>query len=186
MRRMLVLMATLAAVAAGCVQDRGQTEGDQVVASAQTEHKHLEELEPLFGPGNAQLVVAKPTTVRAYRLADDSFYQADVADYEVISGPVDVGDELAMQAAALLLDPDSYLWDAAKGCEPVYGVRLEFVQGETTVDVAFCFDCDILSVYTQGKAVGGEDFDNIRPQLVGIMQKIFPKDEAIQSLKANG
>jgi hypothetical protein len=51
-----------------------------------------------------------------------------------------------------------------------------------TVDVVFCFQCDILSVYQNGVAVASEDFDPIRPALVPLMKKLFPKDGEIQSL----
>jgi hypothetical protein len=39
-----------------------------------------------------------------------------------------------------------------------------------------------LSVYHKGVAVASEDFDPLRPALVPIMKKIFPKDGEIQSL----
>ena len=138
----------------------------------------------LFGTGEAQDVIARPTKVRAYRLADNSFYQPAVADYKTTAGPIDVDDAVARETSQLLVDVDSYLWDTAKGCEPIFGVRLEFTQGDKTADVFLCFECDILSVYYQGKPVGGEDFDRIQPQLVGIVKQIFPDDETIQSLKA--
>ena len=71
-----------------------------------------------------------------------------------------------------------------KGCEPIFGVRLEFTQGDKAVDLFFCFECDILAVYFGGKPVGSEDFDTMRPQLVEIAQKVFPEDKVIQGLKA--
>jgi hypothetical protein len=86
------------------------------------------------------------------------------------------------QLAALLLDPRSYVWNEAKGCDPLYGVRLEFKRKDETVDVIFCFECDILTVYHNGVAGSGEDFDPIRPALVPLMKEIFPKDGEIQSL----
>ena len=142
-----------------------------------------EKLDSLFGTAGAQAAVAKPKKVTAYRLADNSFYQPMVADYKTTAGPVEVDDDVAIQASKLLLDVDSYLWDAAKGCEPIFGVRLNFVQGDESTDVLFCFECDILTVYHQGKPIGGEDFDKIRPKLVEIVKKIFADDQAIQRLK---
>lgn len=143
-----------------------------------------ERLSSLFGDKEAQAVVAKPTKVHAYRLADNSFYQRAVKDYKTIAGPVAVEDALAKSLGQVLLDEKSYLWDVGKGCDPSYGVRLEFIQADKTTDVFFCFDCNILDVYVNGKPVGGEDFDDVRPQLVKAMQKIFPDDKVIQGLKA--
>ena len=141
------------------------------------------DLGEVFGSGGAREVIGKPAKVQAYRLVDDSFYQPTVKDYKTAAGPIDVSDELAQQTSKLLLDPDSYRFNAAKGCEPIYGVRLSFAKDDQVTDVFFCFDCDILSVYFQGKPVGGEDFDDIRPQLVKIVKQVFPDDEAIQGLK---
>ena len=146
---------------------------------------HAGDLEKLFGKGGARDVIAEPEKVQAYRLAEESFYQPTVNDYETIAGPVAVKGELAKATSKLLLADDSYLREVGKGCEPIYGVRMEFMQGKKKADVFFCFGCDILTVYFQGKPVGSEDFDKIRPQLVKIAKQIFPGDEAIQGLKEN-
>jgi hypothetical protein len=138
-------------------------------------------LDGLFPPEVAALVKS-PATVTAYRLSEGSTYRAKVADYKTMGDPVDVDGETKKQLAEVLIDPRAYLWDVAKGCDPLYGVRLEFKRKNETVDVVFCFECSILSVYRQGEAVASEDFDPIRPPLVAVMKKIFPKDGEIQSL----
>lgn len=143
-----------------------------------------ERLNRLFGDKESQAVVAKPMKVQAYRLPDDSLHQPTVKDFKTIAGPVAVDDALAKSVSQLLLDEKSYLWEVGKGCEPSFGVRLEFTQGDKSTDVFFCFDCNILEVYVNGKPVGSEDFDDVRPQLVKAMQKIFPDDKVIQGLKA--
>lgn len=135
-------------------------------------------------PAEVAAIVKSPATVTAYRLADSSTYRAKIADYKTVGDPVDVDAETMKQLAETLLDPRGYLWDLAKGCDPLYGVRLEFKRKDETVDVVFCFQCDILSVYHNGVAGESEDFDPIRPALVPLMKKIFPKDGEIQSLNA--
>lgn len=164
MRSTLLLTLGLLALASGCTADENR--------------------DSVFGTAGAQAIVAKPEKVRAYRLADNSFFQPMVADYKTVAGPTAVDSAEATETSKLLLDQNSYVKDSAKGCEPIFGVRLEFVQGDNTTDVLFCFECDILTVYHQGKPVGGADFDKIRPKLVGIVQRIFPNDETIQGLKA--
>ena len=142
-----------------------------------------ERLDSLFGNEEAQAVVAKPTKVQAYRLPEETTKKT-VKDYKMIAGPVAIDDALAKSLGQLLLDEKSYSWDTGKACDPLHGVRLEFIQGEKTTDVFFCFSCDILAVYVNGKSVGSADFDAMRPHLVKIMQRIFPDDKAIQGLKA--
>lgn len=142
----------------------------------------VERVGDLFGGKEAQAVVAKPMKVQAYRLDDDSVTKPTVKDYKMIAGPEAVDDALAKSLSQLLLDEKSYSWGRGKACDPLFGVRLEFVQGDKATDVFFCFECDILQVYANGKPVGSADFDNVRPQLVKLMQKIFPADKTIQGL----
>jgi hypothetical protein len=143
-----------------------------------------EDLDPLgkLFPAEVAAIVKSPATVTAYRLADSSTYREKIADYKTMGDPVDVDAEMMKQLAESLLDPRGYLWDLAKGCDPLYGVRLEFKRKDETVDVVFCFQCDILSVYHHGASVASEDFDPLRPALVPLVKKIFPKDGEIQSL----
>ncbi len=143
-----------------------------------------ERLNSLFGEKGAQAVVAKPSKVQAYRLAEFSVTRPNVKDYKMLSGPIAVDEALAKSVGQLLLDEKSYLWDVGKGCEPIFGVRLEFVQSDKSTDIFFCFECDILEVYFNGKRIGSEDFDDVRPQLVKVIKQIFPEDKVIQGLKA--
>jgi len=140
-------------------------------------------LTPLFGSSQAIDTVKNASTVRAFRLPSPSYYNESLSDYETTAGPINVAEASASQLRSLLLDPTVYDWESAKGCEPDYGVRIQFQHGTDEVDVLLCFACDILTVYHNGKAVGGEDFDEISSQLVAIAKDLFPDDEAIQSLE---
>lgn len=137
----------------------------------------------VFGSQEAAGVVRNATTVQAYRLKAPSYHQDTLDKYEETAGPIAVPADIANQLKQLLLDPDSYELDKAKSCEPVYGVRIEFVHQGRKVDVLLCYDCMILSVYDGGRYAGGEDFDRINGKLVAIAKKLFPKDETIQELK---
>lgn len=55
--------------------------------------------------------------------------------------------------------------------------------GDASLDILFCFYCDSLVFYLNGKAKGGGLFDPMQPQLVPIMKSLFPDDDSIQSLK---
>jgi serine protease inhibitor len=140
-------------------------------------------MKTLFGDKEAMNVVAKPTKVQAYRLADDSFTKPTVKDFKMKYGPVAVDDALAKSMSQLLLDDKSYKWNTGKNCDPSFGVRLEFIQGDKTTDVLICFDCDILGVYVNGKSVGEADFDNVHTPFAKLVKRMFPKDQEIQDLK---
>jgi hypothetical protein len=142
-----------------------------------------EAYETVFGGEDAAAAVRDATTVEAYRLVAPSYFQQTLDKYEMASGPVPVPANLADQLKQLLLDPGSYDFTIAKGCVPDHGVRIEFVHKGRKIDVLLCFECQILSVYDNGEAVGGEDFDRINGQLVSIVKQLFPQDQVIQSLK---
>ena len=140
-------------------------------------------LTKVFGNSAAIDSIKSADSVNAYRLPSPSEYRASLADYKMSAGPIDVPDDQVSKLRAVLLDKSTYGWDFAKGCIPDYGVRIQFQHDSQEVDILLCFECDILLVYQNGKVVGGEDFDDGRPQLVEIVKTVFPHDEAIQSLK---
>ena len=123
------------------------------------------------------------STVHAYRLADTSFYQDELSSYERAGEAVTVSEVDRLQLRDLLLDKESYELEMAKGCEPIFCVGVTFARGEQSVDVLFCFECDILAVYQDGRSVGDEDFDPARTRLVKLVKKFFPDDDVIQQLK---
>jgi hypothetical protein len=146
----------------------------------------------LFGGSDAFAILQQPSKVEAYRLNGirgggslTGYGQSKVLDdYAVISGPVPVPQELARQLASVLMSYNTYGWNYGKACDPIYGARLGFVDKEGhSVDVVFCFECDILAVYRDGKLVRGKDFDAARPHFVRAMKILFPQDKAMQSLK---
>lgn len=140
-------------------------------------------LHEVFGTKQVLEAVKSAERVEACRLAPESYHKASLAEYDFIGDPVRVSEADADALVAVLVDPATYLFDMAKGCLPVYGVGVRFIAGAEEVTVLFCFECDILTVYRGDQEVGGEDFDPARARFVAIMQRIFPKDEAIQALE---
>ena len=62
-----------------------------------------------------------------------------------------------------------------------------FRSGDRAVQVALCFNCDMLDVFDggddQARSVNSlPDFDPMRSTLVAIVKKIFPDDAEIQEL----
>lgn len=126
--------------------------------------------------------IAQADQVEVYRLANGQFYKAKLSEYEIASGPLQPTAEQARQLQAVLTARDSYLYDIAKSCEPIFGIRATFTRGDQQVDVVFCFECMILAVYQHNQYVAGANFDPVNDQLAAIMKTLFPDDEAIQSL----
>ncbi len=173
-------LAMLLAIAAGlitpgCAEPQSKTEsalgGKRVLDTI----KHADRIEayrlrPQFVDDSAHL------------LEEDDRERTKASDYEVVGDAVDVPDDIAKRFAAILDAPESYLWDMASGCVPDYGVRLSFVRDSERVDVLFCLECDLLSVFRNDRARGGADFSPAHGRLVAEFKKLFPDDRAIQGL----
>ena len=114
--------------------------------------------------------------------SDPNEFIQTLEQFRPTSTPVSISGDLAAELQDILLDSSTYYWEAAKACDPNFGVRIHYQNGDDEFDILLCFQCDILAVYKNGKAVGGEDFDSARSRLVKIVQELFPDDDTIQSL----
>jgi hypothetical protein len=143
----------------------------------------------LYGGATSMDVLTAPQTVEAFRLDPSNPPPAALAnaprlgDFAVTAGPVAVDDATARELTALLLDPATYDWVRAKGCDFTPGVGLRFTKDASRVELVLCFSCDELMIFRHGRRVGMEDFDAARPQLVAIAKRLFPEDEKIQALR---
>jgi hypothetical protein len=142
-------------------------------------------VEDVIGGKAAVALLREADQVEAFRLKD-SEYQETIDKYQQVGDGVPVSPDTAAEFAKLLSSTNSFKLDSAKGCVPVYGVQIRFTKDRQTLDLLFCFACDIFLTYLNGKRVGGEDFDPIRPQIVAIMKSLFPKDDVIQKLRDRG
>jgi hypothetical protein len=140
----------------------------------------------VFGGGANLAIVARPERVEAYRVGPlPEGVDRDAAmlsDYLVVAGPIELPKEIAGEASAALVSPGTYMWDAAKACVPVYGVKLSFIRGSERVDVLVCYECLILRVGRDGQAVGGGNFDYGEAALIKAAKAAFPGDAEIQAL----
>jgi hypothetical protein len=143
-------------------------------------------LERLYGGAANLAVVARPTTIKAFRLGplplDLLSHTAAIADHPVLAGPVELAPADAAAVSEALSSSNSYEWMTGKACMPRYGIRFSFEMDANCVDVLLCFECDILAVWRDGRCLGVEDFDNARPALVRAVRAAFPGDQEIQSL----
>ncbi len=104
-------------------------------------------------------------------------------DAEVRVSPADIE-----KIKKILQSPSSYRWNVASSCIPDYGVLLNFHSDQRSVQVALCFNCDLMAVFsgeeTPIKRVStGTIFTPRRAQLVPMMKTLFPNDRNIQELK---
>ncbi len=65
---------------------------------------------------------------------------------------------------------------------------IKFRGSAGVVSIALCFKCDLFGVFWGDgdkafRVNAEEDFDLIRPQLVALAKRLFPRDATIQSLK---
>lgn len=141
----------------------------------------------LYGGGTSTDVLAKPLAVDAFRI-DPALPPMDasaprIGDFAITSGPVALDAAAVQEMSSVLLDPDTYDWARAKGCDFMPGVGLRFVKDASRVEIALCFECDELMIFRMGRRVGMEDFDTARPRLVAVVKRLFPDDPKIQALK---
>jgi hypothetical protein len=141
-----------------------------------------DQLLPVFGP-EAVTTVESAETVTAERLIHNSFHRPRSSEYETQGQPVPLSADQRARLKKILLDPRSYDFASAKGCMPLYGVRLRFEDAAgKIVDVLLCFQCKTLAVYRDDLEVGGEDFDSVSQELAELMKELFPDDPAIAEL----
>jgi hypothetical protein len=108
--------------------------------------------------------------------------KAEPRDYPAIGQPTTVPREAARRIAGTLTAAESYGWDYAKSCTPVYSVMITFHCPNNRIDVLFCFSCDVLAIARDGHVTGGGNIEYVRRKLVRLIKELFPYDPLIQSL----
>jgi hypothetical protein len=141
----------------------------------------------LFGGPDGYDVLINAARVDAFRVSDgmppSEADQNSPGGYAEIAGPVAISEASLGELKSRFADANSYLWDMAKACIFQPGVRFDFIRGDDRLQILVCFSCDELQAWHNGKRVGGEDIDRIRPVLLQVAQQAFPEDADIQALK---
>lgn len=135
----------------------------------------------LLGGREVIETIQKADQVEVFRMTDQ-YQQRQLSDYKLAGGPAKITPELAKELARIVSAHDSYDRTLAKGCVPIYGVQATFTRGKSQVDVLFCFGCQVLEVFHNGKTVGGGNFDPAMKSLTKLAQAAFPDDKAIQGI----
>jgi hypothetical protein len=139
-------------------------------------------VEQLFGGKTAYETIENPDDAEACLLWQDfaagGIYR-DRPDSKRLTA------EQAAQLAATLLDFDTYDWGLSgwmNGCLVEFGVRIKFIKDRDTVEMRFCFTCNILEIVHKNHS-RGEDFRHGRNALVMTIQSVFPEDQIIKNLR---
>ena len=141
----------------------------------------------LYGGRGSVSALTDPTRVEAYRIGPIPVGVEPGVDrlgiHPIVRGPIAVPDELVAELSAALISPDTYDWALAKICEFRPGVGLRFTREVSRVDIALCFECDMLTIHRHGKRIGSQNFDDARATFVNAVKRLFPDDEDIQALE---
>ena len=87
------------------------------------------------------------------------------------------------ELSTVLLDPDTYDWMRTKSepFRPTLGLR--FTRDASRLELAICFESNMLVTYRMGRFTGVEDIDDARPAFVAIAKHLFPGDPRFASLR---
>jgi hypothetical protein len=126
----------------------------------------------LFGGSKNFDLVQQATDVKLVRLErpPGTLPGAALEPYKEVGEARVLDESQRRDLASLLTTPTSFLWDSAVGCIPDYGSKFEFRRDDKLLVVAICLQCELLTVFQDGKAVGSEEFNPITSQLVKLMQ----------------
>jgi hypothetical protein len=145
-----------------------------------------------FLPKATRTILEAPDAVKAYRIDINRIPKAppgsEPRPVEYSEFPsfaeASVDGELRSELTKLVLDPAGYEF-VGKGCIPDPGVKIRFSRGGVWEEFYYCFKCRMVARVGSGsgKTEAGADFDPSAEALRKLVQRMFPKDEGIRSLK---
>jgi len=158
----------------------------------------------LNGPGNEELVskafgsrqifdafiASQQVTAQRLHRRDRNEISPDVLSNYKRGPSVAVPASQARRLKRVMQRSSSYYQGSnRKACIPDYGVLFTFRSGDRAVQVALCFNCNMLEVFDGGddkaRPVNSlPDFDPMRSDLVAIVKKVFPDDGEIRELES--
>jgi len=102
--------------------------------------------------------------------------------WPVVKGPVLPEPKISGELLAALLDEKTFCnWDEGKGCKPHPGVMIR-LKGTETIDLMFCFECDMLLTFRGREPIWGANFDYSHNRLLSYFIAIFPDDPDLPKL----
>ena len=151
----------------------------------------------LYGNGASVDCLVAPQSVDAFVLDPGSGIAAGPPLPQTSESPTVIGRYAALanttstladaatmkELSEILLDQNTYDWKRAKSVpfRPTLGLR--FVRDASRLEVAICFESNMVVAYRMGRFTGVEDMDAARPRLVAIAKRLFPNDWRFSSLR---
>jgi hypothetical protein len=155
------------------------------------DHKVAAKVENFLGKETLEVLLGA-TRVEGFRVNPEQVKpptdQKTIGGYPITATGQEQGKEFAKAIRHILFNEKTYLFDTTKRCAFAPGVAFRLWKGDEAVEVLLCFSCDELEVIVKdptGKELRRvrEDSDPMRPALVGLAKKAFPKDPELQKLK---
>lgn len=168
----LILLAVLLLSGAACQRQSPSSQEDLWMGEAQAEAIQY-------------MSVAKAYHIAPGKMAGDKT-NPHFLGYPILSGPIELEAEERQQITSLLSDTSSYQLDEAfKMClfTPNVALLLER-EGQTSLEVLLCLDCNVLKIYERGQEIFSEDFDPSRSEFLTIFYPLFKDMPYFQSLKS--
>lgn len=128
-------------------------------------------------------IIEHPDEVRAYLLTNfgrDEEPNHVPEDCEVTMGPVVLTLAQQQKLAAILTNYSSFEHGIMVACFPLWGVKLQLVSGEKTVDIYLCFRCRQIVFQTANNKQIWTLFGPSHDPLLSLMKEIFPNVPAFR------
>ena len=143
----------------------------------------------LYGGPDGMAALSTPDQVRAWRTISplklkrkpNLKTKGKLAEYFILLGPVPVNPQQSTAMATLLQNSETYALEP-KLCKFNPGVAIEYAKGTEKVLIFYCFACDSMAVYQNGKLRTKIEFDPGSKALAEVIKHIFPDDAVIQKL----
>lgn len=142
-------------------------------------------IEKLFGGADNFDIIASQERVDAFKLRRPGRDEVGRSynQWSVIGAPVRVDSDVASRFSKGLTSESTYpRFDAPKACDPVPGYMLRFFAGGRSIDVCFCFECQVLFTYRGPESIWYANFDESTPAIASLFLKVFPADADLRRL----
>lgn len=159
--------------------------------------KPEEQLRTLFGgelneEGPYISLIKNAESATAYRVEPrhDPTAERSAAGWPIVGDSVTVDGDLVQELRNVLLDANTYGWDAPGhfcGFSPGVAIRYQGKDDEgkeLRVVLLLCFTCDDVAVFVSDR-FGNPAMENITPgraKLIRLVKRLFPNDKEIQEL----
>jgi len=178
-----LLLLVCCGVVGGCGVKPNDDADVRTVAPKQEPREPMFNMMDVFGDQSLLNAVSECRSVSAVRLKQPNYEEQDQMQIAASGSRLLLNEQLSVELAKTVSEESTYASDGIKGCAPDYGIRASLNTEAGQIDVFFCFGCNILTLYKDGKHVGGRDFDPGRARLLNVFKQVFSEDEDIQALE---